>query len=166
MFPPLSNIIAGKFGVDVNALKARGFTIDALERAVRTGHGAYGNRDAGEPMIRGEYQGQGNVASLYAALSSTVLQAHSKVFQGLDNPPPAPGPGIKKRNHAYVDDENTWAGQLEREPDAVEKVLYQLKSGAQSLTDLQDVSGGAMAFYKCFIQLMAWKNCARTPDTV
>jgi hypothetical protein len=128
MFPPLSNIIAGKFGVDVNALKARG---------VRTGHGVsdrtYGNR-AGKPMIRGEYQGKGDVASLYAALCSTVMQAHSEVFEGLDLPPPAPGPGIKKRNDAYVDDANTWAGQLEREPDAVEKVLYRLKSGAQSLT--------------------------------
>ena len=160
MFPPLSNIIAGKFGVDINALKARGKTIDALERAVRTGHGVsdqtYGNR-TGEPMIRGEYQGKGDVASLYAALSSTVMQAHSRVYKGLDLPPPTLGPGIRKRNDAYVDDANTWAGQLEREPDVVEKVLHDLKEGAQSLTDLQDVSGGAMAFYKCFIQLMAWK---------
>ena len=69
MFPPLSNIIPGKFGVDVNALKTRGQTIDALERAVHTGHGVsdqtYGNC-AGKPMIRGEYQGKGDVASLYA----------------------------------------------------------------------------------------------------
>ena len=139
MFPPLSNITAGKFGVDVNALKARGQTIDALERAVRTGHGVsdrtYGNRE-GEPMIRGEYQGKGDVAGLYAILSSTVMQAHSEVYDGLDLPPPAPGPGIRKRNDAYVDDANTWAGQLEREPDVVEKVLYKLKLGAQSLTDL------------------------------
>jgi hypothetical protein len=86
------------------------------------------------------------------------MQAHSEVYDGLNLPPPTPGPGIKKRNDAYVDDANTWAGQLEQEPDVVEKVLYKLKLGAQSLTDLQDVSGGAMAFYKCFIQLMAWKN--------
>jgi hypothetical protein len=48
MFPPLSNIIAGKFGEDINALKAQGQTIiNALERAVRTDHGVsdqtYGN---------------------------------------------------------------------------------------------------------------------------
>jgi hypothetical protein len=36
MFPPISNILAGKFGVDINVLKARGETIDALERSVRT----------------------------------------------------------------------------------------------------------------------------------
>jgi hypothetical protein len=87
-------------------------------------------------MIRGEYQGKGDVAGLYAILSSTVMQAHSEVYDGLDLPPPAPGPGIRKRNDAYVDDANTWAGQLEREPDVVEKVLYKLKLGAQSLTDL------------------------------
>ena len=74
------------------------------------------------------------------------MQTHIEVFEGLDLPPPAPGPGIKKRNDAYVDDANTWAGQLEREPDAVEKVLYRLKSGAQSLIDLQDVSGGQWHF--------------------
>ncbi len=113
-------------------------------------------------MIRGEYQGKGDVASLYAALSSTVMQAHSRVYKGLDLPPPTLGPGIRKRNDAYVDDANTWAGQLEREPDVVEKVLHDLKEGAQSLTDLQDVSGGAMAFYKCFIQLMAWQAGSNT----
>jgi hypothetical protein len=48
MFPAISNILAGKFGVEISVLKARGNTIDALERSVRTGHGVstatYGNR--------------------------------------------------------------------------------------------------------------------------
>ena len=57
MFPSLSNITAGKFGVDVNILRARGKTIAALKRAVRTGNGVslkmYAN-ELGDSFIAGE----------------------------------------------------------------------------------------------------------------
>ena len=99
MVPAISNIIAGKFGVDINVLRARGKIIHALKRQVRTGHGvsvdSYYNVP-GEPTIQGEYQGKGDVACLYAGLSSTVLDARSKLYDGIDLPAPTPGPGIKK----------------------------------------------------------------------
>ena len=54
MFPSLSNIAAGKFGMDPKILLARGKTIQQMRRQVRTGHGvsreSYGN-EPGEPEI-------------------------------------------------------------------------------------------------------------------
>ena len=68
MFPSLSNIAAGKFGMSKSVLVARGETIKRMRRAVRTGHGVseltYGN-ERGEPEIAGELQGKGDVAILY-----------------------------------------------------------------------------------------------------
>jgi hypothetical protein len=39
MFPSISNILAGKFGVQISVLRVRGARIELLERSVRTGHG-------------------------------------------------------------------------------------------------------------------------------
>jgi hypothetical protein len=164
MFPPISNILAGKFGVDINVLKARGETIDALERSVRTGHGVsevtYGNR-RGTAKLAGELQGKGDVAPLYALLSSSIMDAHGTLYNGVDLPSPVSGPSIRKINNGYVDDVNTFAASMEVGLLAEEQVMYSLERGAQSLTDLNDTSGGATAFHKCATQLLGWRSDGR-----
>jgi hypothetical protein len=161
MFPAISNILAGKFGVDISVLKARGDTIDALERLVRTGHGVsevtYGNR-RGSAKLAGELQGKGDVAPLYALLSSSIMDAHRTLYQGVEMPSPFPGPAIRKINNGYVDDVNTFAASMETGLLAEEDTMYRLERGAQSLTDLNDTSGGATAFHKCATQLLGWRS--------
>ena len=160
MFPSLSNLTAGKFGVDVNILRCRGKVIEALRRAVRTGNGesdaTYGNEPGYVFQIAGECQGKGDVALLYAILSSINLDAHGKLYEPMILPGPTPGPCIAKRNDGYVDDVNTWAGILERELGVTDTVLYNLNKGAQSLTNLNETSGGSTAFHKCATQLLTW----------
>jgi hypothetical protein len=36
--------------------------------------------------------------------------------------------------------------------------MYKLKKGAQSLTELNETSGGATAFHKCTTQVLAWQS--------
>jgi hypothetical protein len=164
MFPAISNILAGKFGVEVSALRARGATIDALERSVRTGHGVsettYGNRP-GQPKLAGELQGKGDVAPLYALLSSSIMDAHKSMYGGVELPSPVLGPCIRKINNGYVDDVNTFSASMETGLLAEEDTLYRLERGAQSLTDLNDTSGGATAFHKCATQLLSWRSDGR-----
>ena len=165
MFPAISNITAGKFGVDVNILRARAKVIYALKRAVRTGNGVSTQtycQVAEDALIAGECQGKGDVALLYAILSSIIFDAHAKLYGGMTLPGATPGPGISKRNDGYVDDVNTWAGMLRRDLDTVEQVTYQLQKGSQSLTDLNETSGGSTAFHKCAVQLLRWKQGRRT----
>jgi hypothetical protein len=128
---------------------------------VRTGHGVsedtYGNR-VGRPKIAGELQGKGDVAPLYALLSSTIMDAHAKLYEGICLNSPVPGPSIRKRNDGYVDDVNTWAASMEVGILAEEDVMYKLKKGAQTLTELNETSGGATAFHKCATQVLAWQS--------
>jgi hypothetical protein len=123
MFPGLSNITAAKYGMEESALKARGDTI----HAVRTGHGVstkmYRNFDPEEPPLAGEYQGKGDVAILYAILSSIVLNAHSTMYTGITSPSPTNELEIRKQNDGYVDDVNTWAASMDWNSDIVEHVL-------------------------------------------
>ena len=134
--------------------------IHSLKRAVRTGNGVSEqtySQAVAESLIAGECQGKGDVALLYAVLSSIIMDAHATLYQGMILPGATPGPGISKRNDGYVDDVNTWAGFLERDIGIVERVLYQLQKGSQTLTDLNETAGGSTAFHKCATQLLKWK---------
>jgi hypothetical protein len=161
MFPALSNILAGKFGVQVPALRARGETIERLERSVRTGHGVseltYGNRP-GRAKIAGKLQGKGDVAPLYALLSSTIMDAHATLYAGICLESPVPGLPIRKRNDGYFDDVNTLVASMEVGVLAEEYTMYQLGKGAQTLTELNETSGGATAFHKCATQVLSWRS--------
>lgn len=99
VYPALSNVVCGKFGMDINVLKCKGITMEKMEHSVRTGHGVsettYGNRP-GQPKKAGEGQGKGDVAITYALQSSTLLDAHSMLYDGVHLPHPVPGPGISK----------------------------------------------------------------------
>jgi hypothetical protein len=113
MWPELGNLTSGKFGLEVAPMISRSKTIKQLKQSVRTGHGVseqvYKNK-AGQPRIIGELQGKGDVALIYMLLSSTVLDAHATMYNGLELSPATPGPGIRKRNDSYVDDVNRLHG--------------------------------------------------------
>jgi hypothetical protein len=160
MWPSLGNITSGKFGLEVQPMISRGKTRETLRRSVRTGHGVsevtYQN-EPGHAKIIGELQGKGDVALIYALLSSTVLEAHATMYPGIKLLPATPGPGIEKRNDGYVDDVNTWAGSMQIDQDLVEHSMYQLQKGAQILTNLNETSGGSTAFHKCATQLLSWR---------
>ena len=159
MWKELGNLASGKFGLEVAPMISRSKTIEKLKRSVRTGHGVseqvYMEVD-GEPRIIGELQGKGDVALIYMLLSSTIFDAHATMYNGLVLSPATPGPGIRKRNDGYVDDVNTWAGCMDIGSGATETTMYQLQKGSQTLTDLNETSGGSTAFHKCATQLLSW----------
>jgi hypothetical protein len=165
VYPALSNVVCGKFGMDINVLRCKGLTMEKMEHSVRTGHGVsektYGNRP-GQPKKAGEGQGKGDVAITYALQSSTLLDAHAKLYEGLILPPPVPGPGIAKRNDGYVDNVNTWSAEFEFWPDLVEYAMYKLERGSQALTNLNEVPGGSTAFHKCAVFLLSWTTGPKT----
>jgi hypothetical protein len=165
VYPALSNVVCGKFGMDINVLRCKGITMEKMEHSVRTGHGVslntYGNRP-GQPKKAGEGQGKGDVAITYALQSSTLLDAHALLYDGLRLPPPTPGPGIAKRNDDYVDDVNTWSAVFEFTPDAAETAMNRLERGSQSLTNLNEVPGGSTAFHKCAVFLLSWTSGPKT----
>jgi hypothetical protein len=84
------------------------------------------------------------------------------LYDGLHLPPPAPGPGISKRNDGYVDDVNTWAAVFEFELDSAETAMYRLERGSQALTNLNEVPGGSTAFHKCAVFLLSWVTGPKT----
>jgi hypothetical protein len=120
----------------------------------------YGNCP-GQLPLAGEYQGKGDVAILYALLSSIVLDAHESMYEGITLPSPSVPRAIKKRNDGYVDDVNTWAASMECDGNATDHTIYLLNKGSQSLTDLNEVGGGSTAFHKSVSQLLAWKSNGR-----
>ena len=160
MCPAISNMIAGKFGMDVNVLRARSKTMAAMQRKIKTNLGistaSYGNRP-GAPIIQGEYQGKGDVASLWVMQSSTILEAHSSLYSGLSLPSVSTMAYRSKNNDVYVDDADTWASSCSVGPDATTEVLTHIANGAQHWTNCQDVCAGATAFDKCIVQCLAWK---------
>jgi hypothetical protein len=159
MWPSLGNVTCGKFGLQPAPMKSRGDTIQNLKRSVRTGHGVSQKVYQNTPndyRIIGELQGKGDVALIYMLLSSTVLEAHSSLYHGIDLLPATPGPRIKKLNNGYVNDVNTWAGNMGWDSQAAEEATYDLQHGAQTLTDLNETPGGSTAFHKCATQLLTW----------
>ena len=161
MWPELSNTVAYAVGVDKQVLKCRALTIEAMQRHIKTGLGvskkSYGNTP-NEPRIIGEIQGKGDVATLWAFISSTLLLAHSLLWTGLDLPSSTGGPGLKRNNAGYVDDVDTMAGSTEYGPEATHQVMHHLEVGAQKWANIQDVVAQSTAFHKCAVSALAWKE--------
>ena len=75
--------------MDKPSLECRTKTIEAMTRHIKTGLGVSENtysNTPGDPRIIGEIQGKGDVATLWAFMSSMLLLAHSFVWTGLDLP--------------------------------------------------------------------------------
>jgi hypothetical protein len=165
MYPALGSVVSGKFGMDINVLRCKGQVMEGMERSVRTGYGVstatYGNRP-GEPLMAGEGQGKGDVAIIYVLQSSTLFDAHAKLSPAMILPPPAPGPGITKRNDGYVDDVDTWAAVPEYGLNSTEQAMYRLQRSSQYLTDLNEVPGGSTAFHKCAVFILSWRTGPKT----
>ncbi len=89
MWPELTNVIAGVSGCDANVLKCRSKVMNGMNRHIKTAYGisagSYTN-PIEEPKLKGEIQGKGDVASLWAMTSSTLLTAHQTLYQGIHLP--------------------------------------------------------------------------------
>jgi hypothetical protein len=86
------------------------------------------------------------------------MDAHKSMYGGVELPSPVLGPCIRKINNGYVEDVNTFSASMETGLLAEEDTFYRLERRAQSLTDLNDTSGGATAFHKCATQLLSWRS--------
>ena len=132
-----------------------------MERSIKTGLGVskqvYRN-EPGKPKVKGEVQGKGDVASLWAMTSSHLLTAHGALYQGANLPGIVGGKGIVKNNDAYVDDVDTFASSMENGIEVAGEVCTKLTRGAQAWSNVQDVVAASTAFHKCLLSILSYKN--------
>jgi hypothetical protein len=132
-----------------------------MERSTKTGLGVskqvYRNEPE-KPKVKGEVQGKGDVASLWAMTSSHLLTAHGALYQGANLPGIAGGKGIVKNNDAYVDDVDTFASSMENGIEVAGAVCTKLTQGAQAWSNVQDVVAASTAFHKCLLSILSYKN--------
>ena len=160
MYPEISNLIAQRYGVDKNLLRARAIVIARMRRHVKTALGTSTNtyqEEDGDHKLNGEIQGKGDVPSLWGIQSDTLLKAHKDLCTGLQLPDCTGLHEISMNNVAFVDDTDGWASADYGCDDARGQAISRLQRGAQVWNDLTNLSGGSIAFHKCKWQMIAWE---------
>ncbi|KAL7536722.1 hypothetical protein ACHAWF_007008 [Thalassiosira exigua] len=161
MRPKMDCIVAGTFGMDTSVLAAKVRTMEAMKHYIKTALGVsrlYYCMKRGEPAIQGEIQGKGDVASMWAMVSSLLLLAFESLYEGIYLHSVCGRKGIRKRNDGYVDDVDTWAAQMGNNLEAIKLTEHQIAEGAQKWANIQDVVAQSMAFHKCAFHMLVWKE--------
>lgn len=109
--------------------------------------------------LAGKYQGKGDVPTLWAMTCHTALEAYAKLQPPMQLPVVADATSfIPKWNVSFVDDNDMLKGDLECNEDTVEKVVYDLKSGAQTWTNVLDIVVQSIVFHKSAWQTLAFQE--------
>jgi hypothetical protein len=175
MVPDISSIIARKYGMSKQIMQCRNKTMEATEHHIRTSHGdseTYYKNSPGDIPMSGEFQGKGDVATLFALESQTILNTHRDMTTGIDLPHVYdPTIRISKNNDAFVDDNDgstavTGANFRQCE----QRVMTKTEENGQIYTDLTDATGGAIAHHKTVVQSACHDDSfppklKNTPDT-
>ena len=129
-------------------------TIDASQRHIRTALGVSSGsyRDSPPHQILGLIQGNAGVAGLWALSSSSLFFKHDKIYRGLDLPGIIPSDGIKKNNDGYVNDVDTYTGDMTNDILTADNVMTWLgtgvRNGLTSVTSLLNPSPSTSALPK------------------
>lgn len=186
MMVSLSSIVSLKKGMDRNVCECRAKVMRQMKRHVRTGAGTSNTtyqQEEGEVPLEGEIQGKGDVMGLWALQSDSILNVHEKtsplirlehvtketasirnadcyvddadIYVAEEKPycPDENYYGILDENEEF-EDETEDPGDLGDDP--IETAKH-LQESAQNWTDLVGLTGGQMAFHKCFWQIMTFK---------
>jgi hypothetical protein len=175
MVPDISSIIARKYGMSKNVMRARNQIIEQMQHHIRTSHGEsaeYYTHQPGDKRLAGEIQGKGDVATLFALESLTILNTHKEMATGIELQHVSdPTIKITKNNDAFVDDTDGSKSIKGRNFRECEKIVMKgTEENGQLWTDLVDATGGAIAHHKTILQAACYDdshppNLKPTPDT-
>ena len=160
IFRQNSNIFARKAGISQNILKARTLVKDNMKRKVKTGlgitEGIYYQR-MDEPTLDGEIQGTADTPLLYSMLSSVAIKAHKSFTPGLTLESPTMTRAIKHHSIAYVDDADGHVSADITSQDPTSEAVTQMHKSAQGWNDVNNLTGGSLAYHKTKWQMISWE---------
>ena len=160
MHPGVTNFIAHSHGMNPDPCLCHTKTIYASQCHIGTAldisSGSY--KYSPPHRILGLVQGSIGVAGLWALSSSSLFWAHSNKYEGLDLPGIILTDGIKKNNNGYVDDVNTYAGEMTKDIHTADNVMTRLSTGAQKWANLCNGIAQSTAFHKCIAQILSFTN--------
>ena len=118
LFPSLTNVVLGSYGIEPSVTKCRSQTVDQMQRRCKTGLGIsedhYCNTE-GDPMIAGEIQGKADTGCAWTLTSGYLLTAYDMKHPPMRLPDVSGDTtlGITKANDAFVDDVDSWAALMQ-----------------------------------------------------
>lgn len=161
MQPEVTTVLATKYGVSQEIMKAIGATIASLKRNVETfmgvSEGSYRQVD-GEPKLGGMVQGKADVPQLSTQQSDVMLRAHKSRCHGVTITSPGLHRAITHHSIAYADDTDGQVSSDTTIDTAIPKLVRKLQHSGQTWSNLTSICGGLIAHHKCFWQLLAWEN--------
>ena len=165
IFRQNSNIFAQKAGISKNILTARTLVKDNMKRRVKTGlgitEGTYHQVD-GEPTLDGEIQGTADTPLLFSMLSNVAIQAHKSYTPGLTLESPTLQRQIQHHNIAYVDDADGHVSADHNSHDPTTEATQKMNLSAQGWNDVNNLTGGSLAYHKTKWQMIAWEETGST----
>ncbi|KAL9183002.1 hypothetical protein ACHAXT_004789 [Thalassiosira profunda] len=161
LYPEISNLNLLRLTVAKPLLRARAMIISRMRRSVCTGLGVskrtYEQTPRG-PRLTGKIQGKADVPIAYANTTDGILRgAHWNLAPRLKLPSPSMERSIEQSSLAYFDDTD---GHVSAPPLAareVEPLVCKLERSAQIWNELENWTGGSVAFHKTNWQFLAWE---------
>jgi len=161
IFRQNSNIFAQKARISKNILTARTLVKDNMKRRVKTclgiTEGTYHQID-GEPTLDGEIQGTADTPLLFSMLSNVAIQAHKSYTPGLTLESPTLKRKIHHHNIAYVDDADGHVSADYNSTNPTEEATTKMNLSAQGWNDVNNLTGGSLAYHKTKWQMIAWEE--------
>jgi hypothetical protein len=155
------NIFAQKSRISKNILTARTIVKDNMKQQVKTGlgitDGTY-QQVEGKPTLDGEIQGTADTPLLFSMLSNVAIQAHKSYTPGLTLESPTIHQEITHHNIAYVDNANGHVSADYHSEDPILEVVEKMNISAQGWNDVNNLTGGSLAYHKTKWQMIAWEE--------
>ena len=115
-------------------------------------------KDSPPHWILGLVQDSTGVAILWALSSSSLFYVHDNIYKGLDLPGTILSDGIKNNIYGYVDNVDTYAGEMTNNIYIANNVMTHLSTGAQKWANLCNVIAQSIAFHKCIVQILSFTS--------
>jgi hypothetical protein len=157
MLAPINSIILMKKGMPKQACKCRAATVEGFERPVRTAAGtsiATYKYEEGDTRMGGEVQGKPDNMQLWTMTSDILLTIHDKICKGVTMLDATKKLVSRRTGDAYVDDKDLL--EAASETNSAGEAVKNIQDSAQKWSNLVAATGQALAFHKCFWQMLAW----------
>ena len=90
-------------------------------------------------------------------LSSVAIKAHKSFTPGLSLESPTMKRAIRHHNIAYVDDANGHVSAEVTSQDPTSEAVTQMHTSAQGWNDVNNLTGGSLAYHKTKWQMISWE---------
>ena len=98
------------------------------------------------------------MTSLWALSRSSRFCAHDNTYEGLDLLGIIISDGIKEKNDGYVDNVDTYTGEITNDIYVAHNVMTCVTTGAQKWANLCGVTAQSIAFHKYIVQTLSFTN--------